>query len=143
MAGIGAVSMMTGSAPASVAVCTLAIGLRPNDFAFSADMNSSAAEPSEICEELPAWITPSSLNAGLSCSHLLDRRAAPDALVLEHGVAVLVLDRHDLVVERAGILCSRGLLVRAERELVERRASRRPHCSAIISAPMPWFGVWV
>src|SRR6185295_8540243 len=58
---IGAVSMITGSAPASVAVCTLAIGLSPNDFAFSADMNSSAAEPSEIWLEFPAWITPSSL----------------------------------------------------------------------------------
>ena len=66
VAGMGAVSMITGSAPASTAVCTLASGLSPNDFAFSADMNSSAAEPSEIWLELPAWITPSSLNAGLS-----------------------------------------------------------------------------
>ncbi len=66
VAGIGAVSMITGSAPARVAVWTFAIGLSPNDFAFSADMNSNAADPSEICEELPAWITPSSLNAGLS-----------------------------------------------------------------------------
>ena len=63
---MGAVSMITGLAPASVAVCTLAIGLSPSDLAFSADMNSMAAEPSEICEELPAWITPSSLNAGFS-----------------------------------------------------------------------------
>ncbi len=66
MAGIGPLSIITGSEPASVAVCTRAIGLSPSDFAFSADMNSSAAEPSEICEELPAWITPSSENAGLS-----------------------------------------------------------------------------
>ncbi|GAB4697761.1 hypothetical protein MOKP118_11850 [Mycobacterium avium subsp. hominissuis] len=54
VAGMGAVSMITGSAPASVAVCTFAIGLSPNSFAFSADMKRMAAEPSEICEELPA-----------------------------------------------------------------------------------------
>ena len=54
VAGIGAVSMITGLAPASVAVCTLAIGLSFNDFAFSADMNNSAAEPSEIWLEFPA-----------------------------------------------------------------------------------------
>ena len=66
VAGIGADSIITGSAPARQAVCTRAIGLSPSDFAFSADMNSRAPEPSEICEELPAWITPSSENAGLS-----------------------------------------------------------------------------
>ena len=126
--------MITGSAPASVAVCTLAIGLSPNDFAFSADMNSSAAEPSEIWLELPAWITPSSLNAGFSSRHLLDGGAAADALVLEHRIAVLVLDGHDLVVECTGILCGRSLLVRLRartrrapcgRSPTARRSSRR------------------
>ena len=66
VAGIGAVSIITGIGAGDVAVCTLAIGLRPYDFAYSADTSSSAAAPSEICDELPAWMTPSSLNAGLS-----------------------------------------------------------------------------
>ena len=48
---------------------------------------------------------------GLELSHLLDGGAAADALVLEHRVAVLILDRDDLIVESTGILCSRGLLV--------------------------------
>src|ERR1700757_700285 len=66
VAGIGAVSMITGLAPARTAVWILAIGLSLNDFAFSSDIISTAAAPSEICDELPAWITPSSLNAGFS-----------------------------------------------------------------------------
>ena len=66
VAGIGAVSMMTGSSPATTAVCTRASGVRPSSAAFSLVVISSAAEPSLICELLPAWITPSSLKAGLS-----------------------------------------------------------------------------
>jgi len=66
------------------------------------------------------------LERRLQLSHLLDRGAAPDALVTEHGVAVLVFDRDDLVVERAGILCGGGLFMRAQRELVERGAVEAP-----------------
>ena len=66
VAGIGAVSMMTGSSAASTAVCTRAIGVRPSSAAFSLVVMSSAAEPSLICELLPAWITPSGLKAVLS-----------------------------------------------------------------------------
>ena len=45
---------------------------------------------------------------------------------LSTGVAVLVLDGDDLVVERTGILCGGGLLVRVEGELVERGAVEAP-----------------
>jgi hypothetical protein len=51
------------------------------------------------------------LERRLELTHLFDGGAAADALVLEHRVAVLVLDRNDLIIERTGILCSRGLLV--------------------------------
>ena len=54
VAGIGAVSMITGSSPASTAVCTRASGFRPSSRAFSDVVISSAAEPSLICEEFPA-----------------------------------------------------------------------------------------
>ena len=66
------------------------------------------------------------LERWLELRHLLDGRAAPDALVLEDRVTVLILDRHDLIVERTGILCGRCLLVRAERELVEHHARKAP-----------------
>ena len=58
--------MITGSSAASTAVCTRATGVRPSSRAFSLVVIISAAAPSLICELLPAWITPSGLNAGLS-----------------------------------------------------------------------------
>jgi hypothetical protein len=62
VAGIGAVSMMTGALAARTAVWTLAIGVRTSSRALSL----GAADPSLICELLPTWITPSGLKAGLS-----------------------------------------------------------------------------
>ena len=41
-------------------------GLRPSSEAFSALISRTAAAPSEICDELPAVITPSGLNTVLS-----------------------------------------------------------------------------
>ena len=49
--------------------------------AFSEVVSSSAAEPSEICEELPAVTTPSSRNAGRSAASLSSEVSAADALV--------------------------------------------------------------
>ena len=61
--------MITGSFAASTAVCTRASGVRPSSLAFSLVIISRAADPSLICELLPAWITPSGfLNAGLSAA---------------------------------------------------------------------------
>ena len=66
VAGIGPVSMITGSTP-TVVWSTILRGragrARPPSRAPS---SSTAAAPSEICDELPAVITPSSLKAGLS-----------------------------------------------------------------------------
>ena len=44
----------------------LARGFSPSSSAFSRVISSTAAAPSEICEELPAVILPSSLKAGFS-----------------------------------------------------------------------------
>ena len=67
VAGIGPVSMITGSTPTVVWSTMRARGVSPSAFALSADISSTAAAPSEICEALPAVILPSGLNAGLSC----------------------------------------------------------------------------
>ena len=64
--GVGAVSMMTGSAPAITVVCTRTIGRRPSSRAFSLVVTSRAADPSEIWLALPALMTPSSLNGVFS-----------------------------------------------------------------------------
>ena len=66
MAGIGPVSIVTGSTPTVVWSTILARARRPSASAFSRDMSSTAAAPSEICDEFPAVILPSGLNAGFS-----------------------------------------------------------------------------
>ena len=69
MAGIGAVSISRGSAPARAKSTKRARGVRPSAAAFSSLMISSAAAPSVICEELPAVTRPpssSGRNDGLS-----------------------------------------------------------------------------
>ena len=67
VAGIGPSSIFTGSQPTVVWSTIRARGVSPSCSAFSRDMSSTAAAPSEICDELPAVILPSGLNAGLSC----------------------------------------------------------------------------
>ena len=77
VAGIGPVSISTGSAPVTAPPRYRTMGVRPSDTAFSAVITSSAAAPSEICDELPAWITPSSWKAGFrpaSFSAVVPRR---------------------------------------------------------------------
>ena len=66
VAGIGPFSIVTGSVPATAKLWNRARGRRPSSSAFSALMTSTADAPSVICDELPAVILPSSLNAGLS-----------------------------------------------------------------------------
>ena len=66
VAGIGPVSMITGSTPTVVWSTIFARGVTPSSSAFSRVMSSTAAAPSETWEELPAVILPSSLKAGFS-----------------------------------------------------------------------------
>ena len=57
--------MITGSTPTVVWSTIRARGVSPSASAFSRVISSTAAAPSETCEELPAVTLPSSLNAGL------------------------------------------------------------------------------
>ncbi len=66
VAGIGAVSMTTGSSPAITVVWMRTSGRRPSSRAFSEVVTSSAADPSEIWLALPALMTPSALNGVFS-----------------------------------------------------------------------------
>ena len=70
VAGIGPVSMITGSTPTVVWSTIRARAFSPSSSAVSREASSTAAAPSEICDELPAVITPSSLKAGFSSARL-------------------------------------------------------------------------
>ena len=127
VAGMGPVSMITGSTPTVVWSTIRARGLSPRDSAFSRSISSTAAAPSEICEELPAVTLPSSLKAGLSCDSVSRSRVGPDALVGHVGVAVH-LEGHDLALEAALLGGLVGQLVGAHADLVELRARGSPTC---------------
>ena len=66
--GIGPSSISTGSVPTTACARMRARGLIPRLFAFSSDMSSTAAAPSEIWLELPAVMECSGLNAGCSAA---------------------------------------------------------------------------
>jgi hypothetical protein len=68
VAGIGPVSLSTGSTPTNACPATRASGVRPSLPARARDITNTAAAPSEICEELAAVWRPSSLNAGRSAA---------------------------------------------------------------------------
>ena len=125
VAGIGPVSMITGSTPTVVWSTIRARGFSPSDSAFFRSMSSTAAAPSEICDELPAVILPSSLKAGFSSRQRLDARVRADALVGHVRVAVH-RERHDLALEAALLGRLVRALVRAQADLVELRARDLP-----------------
>ena len=64
VAGMGAVSMMTGSLAATAKVWNRARGRRPSWTARSSDMIRAAAAPSEIWDEVAAVTRPSSTKHG-------------------------------------------------------------------------------
>ncbi len=66
VAGIGAVSMIWGSLAATAKVWKRARGRRPSDDARSSLMISTAAAPSEICDDVPAVTVPVSEKAGFN-----------------------------------------------------------------------------
>ena len=57
MAGMGAVSIISGSSPDTANVWNRARGRRPCAWAYSSEVMSTAAAPSLICEALPAVTT--------------------------------------------------------------------------------------
>ena len=66
VAGMGAVSMIWGSLAATAKVWKRARGAGPSDDARSSLMISTAAAPSEICDDVPAVTVPVSEKAGFS-----------------------------------------------------------------------------
>ena len=99
VAGIGAVSIVIGSAPTTTHVCTRASGVQPYRPVSSLVVSSRAAAPSVICEELPAVMTPSGLNAAFQLGDRRKGAAAADALVGEHSPRAGG-HRNDLALER-------------------------------------------
>src|SRR5438034_4225879 len=61
----GPIPMRSGFTPTTLAVTYLPIIFWPSRSAVERFIRSTAAAPSETCEELPAWIVPSLANAGL------------------------------------------------------------------------------
>ena len=139
VAGIGPVNISTGSTPASANVWNRARGLRPSWFAFSSLMISTAAAPSVICDEFAAVITPSGLNAGLSCASF---SSDVSGRMPSSRLTISVPDSVGTVI---------GSISRSNRPSSVARAARRcdstenasfcsremPHFSEIISAEMP------
>ena len=77
VASIGPVSISTGSTPTRQVSTIRALGVSPRAAAFSSVMSSTAAAPSEICDDEPAVCTPSSRATGLrpaSASSVVSRR---------------------------------------------------------------------
>ena len=144
VAGIGPVSMVTGSTPARANEWNRARGVRPRLVARSSLMMSTAAAPSVICDELPAVTLPSSfLKAGLSwasVSTVVSGRMpssvstmSPVSLPSSSFSTTGTISRwkRPSAVARA----ARCWLVAPKRS----RSSRdSPHLSAMSSAEMPW-----
>ena len=68
VAGIGPVSMITGSEPTIICSTMRARGFSFSSFTFCSEATSTAAAPSTMPLELPAVITPPGLNAGCSAT---------------------------------------------------------------------------
>ena len=123
VAGTGPMPMTAGSTPATAVETTRASGLRPSARARSASTSSTAEAPSLIPELLPAVTDPpSGRNAGRS-------RASASRLVSARGCSSRSMtsgspfrlrdrDRHDLVVEPAGLDGRDGPLLALEGERV-------------------------
>ena len=138
MAGIGPVSMITGSAPATANAWKRARGLRPSSLAFSSLMMSTAEAPSVICEELPAVITPSPFKTGLSPPSASTVVARMPRSSSTRPAVGLDLDRDDLVREAALPPGAAARSLAATARTRRARRGRAPHFSAISSAEMPW-----
>ena len=128
VAGIGAVSIIRGSSPASEKLTNRARGVRPSWLARSSLMISSAAAPSVICDELPAVTRPPSSSGAerrLQLGERLDRGVA-QAFVGRHRAALGVEDREDLAGEAALVGGPPGERLAAHAELVHVLAADAP-----------------
>src|ERR1700733_984991 len=130
VAGIGPVSIVTGSTPARAKAWKRARGRRPSAFAFSSLITSTADAPSVICEEFPAVVVvhrhrhdlvlEAALRGGRRCSPVAPHRVGvellardaplirdhlgPDALALQPAVPVLGVAGHHARAEGEAVL---------------------------------------
>ncbi len=132
VAGMGPVSMTTGSSAATTVVWIRAIGVQPCAAAYSLVVTSSAPAPSEICEEFPAWITPFSLNTVFSFASdsTVPPRRIPSSEV-RPATGASCFSKAPESVAAADSSCERS-------EYSSSRVRESPHFSATISAPIPW-----
>ena len=140
MAGIGAVSMITGSSPASAIAAIRARGVMPSRARPASFATSTAAAPSVIWLDVPAVSSPlseSGFNAAIAArlaSARMPSSAANFSLVPSSSVtstgAISRANRPSRVARAAY-----SWLARPKRS----RSSRaKPQRSAIISAPANW-----
>jgi hypothetical protein len=144
VAGIGPVSIVTGSTPSTTEVWNRASGRRPSDGAISLVVISSAAAPSEICEEFAAVCTPSGRNAGRTLatlsrvpprrgpSSVLNSRVVPSSAVTSMG-EICAVNRPSSIAAAARRCDSSPMSSARPRSI--------PHLSAICSAPRPWLNI--
>ena len=136
VAGIGAVSIIRGSSAARVNWTNRARGRSPSAAAFSSLMMRIAAEPSVICDELPAVTRPSGRNAGFSLARVsIDESGRmPSSFVISSPSAPrtgwISRSNRPSAVARA----ARWWLSAAKASMSSRE---RPHFSAMSSAEMP------
>ena len=132
---------MTGSSPASTPVWKRAIGVSPSCAAFSDVINNSAAAPSLICEELPAWTVPSARKTGLRARQRLRGGSPPQALVGLEPATTGQVDGGVLPGEPAGVDRAIGEFgVRRAGELVLRLPAEAPLVGHHLGAD-PWLNV--
>ena len=106
-------------------------------------MMSTADAPSEICDELPAVIMPSSLNAGFSLasvSAVVPSRMPSSAVIISTLPSISTGDRDDLVLEAALVACAARRAAGCVAPNASRSSRVMPYSSAIMSAPMPCGG---
>ena len=121
--------MMTGSTPARAKETNRARGRNPSSLALSSLMIRTAAAPSEICDELPAVTSPSSLKAGWSVASFSREvsRRIPSSWRTSLGPGLAADgDRHDLGFEASLLRGPAGSLVGIEADLVELGAGQAP-----------------
>ena len=135
VAGIGPVSMMTGSTPTVTWSTTRARGRRPRRSAAGRLASRTAAAPSESCEDVPAVMRPSGLNGVLSCasdSRFVSGRIPWSVSTVPCGVSIGTVSRSKRPSSVAA--AARACDVTASWSISRREIS---HCSAMRSALRP------
>ena len=120
VAGIGPVSMSTGSEPTTLIACTRATGVSPCARTAGSEATSSAAAPSEIWLETAAVMRPPS-RRGLSSANFSFVLSRSGTLVGDHSGV-----RRDLVGEPSGVRSGERSAMTLECELLHGVAGDAP-----------------